>query len=213
MFVFSHLRKIACGVAAAGLAVAGLAATPQEAAARDQFFFSGSFNSWGGNSFGLGYRSGGPSGHWGARPWSHRGGVARHWHRDRFSLGFTYVAPPLYYGPRPYSYYPAPRPSYGYAPAGGIVVFSAPLRERLGARTRGVYFDAYRSALAAPVGEAIDWNDGRVAGSVTTTRDGWAGSRYCREFRQNIVIDGRTEEAYGTACRNAQDTDWEIIPD
>ena len=100
----------------------------------------------------------------------------------------------------------------GYYPAGGIVTFSPTIRDRMSVRSRGVYYDAYRSALAAPVGEPINWRDGRINGDITTTRDGWAGERYCREFRQNIVIDGRTEEAYGTACRNNADADWEIIP-
>ncbi len=227
MFASSVLGKIARAVTVSALAIAGVAAMPDRADARDRFFFSTGFNNYGGSSFGIGYSTGGHWGHrgwdrrgWGHRGWGHRGG----WRGgDHLSLGFTYVAPPMYYGPRPYSYqpygYPAPRPYarpyYGYSgyyPAGGVVVFSPYVRDRLSARTRGVYFDAYRSALAAPVGEPINWNDGRVEGDITTTRDGWAGDRYCREFRQNIVIDGRSEEAYGTACRNDADTDWEIIP-
>lgn len=214
MFASSILKKIVRGAAAAAIVAAGLAALPDSAQARDRVFFSGGFNSWGGSSFGMGYSSGG---HWGRghRGWGHRGWGHRGWRGgDHLSLGFTYVAPPMYYGPRPYAY-PA-RPYYGYsgyAPVGGVVVFSPYVRDRMSARTRGVYYDAYRSALAAPIGEPINWRDGRVEGDVTTTRDGWAGERYCREFRQNIIVDGRTEEAYGTACRNEADTDWEIIPD
>lgn len=218
MFASSIRGNIARTAALAALAVAGVITVPDRANARDSFSFSTSFNNYGGSSFGIGYSTGG---HWGHRAgWGHRGWGHRDWRGgDHLSLGFTYVAPPMYYGPRPYGY-PAPRryarPYYGYPsyyPAGGVVVFSPYVRDRLSARSRGAYFEAYRSALAAPVGEPINWNDGRVEGDITTTRDGWAGDRYCREFRQNIVIDGRTEEAYGTACRNAADTDWEIIPD
>jgi len=213
MFASSILKKIPSLVLGAALAIVGVAGLSDRAEARDRVFFSTGFNSWGGSSFGLGYSSGG---HWGPG-WGHRGWGRRGWGGDHLSLGFTYVAPPAYYGPRPYGYpsaYPA-RPYYrypGYAPVGGVVVFSPSVRDRLNTRTRGVYYDAYRSALAAPIGESINWNDGRVEGDVTTTRDGWAGDKYCREFRQNIVIDGQTEEAYGTACRNDADTDWEIIP-
>lgn len=214
MFASSTFKKITRGAAAAALVVAGLAAIPSGAEARDRVFFSGGFNSWGGSSFGMGYSTGG---HWGRGPgWGRRG-----WHGgDRLSLGFTYVAPPMYYGPRPYGYpaYPSPyaRPYYGYqgyTPVGGVVVFSPSVRDRMSTRARGAYYNAYRSALAAPIGEPINWREGRIEGDVTTTRDGWAGERYCREFRQNIIVDGRTEEAYGTACRNEADTDWEIIPD
>jgi len=213
MYASSVFGKFLRGAAAAAVIGAGVALLPAAASARDSFSFSTGFNSWGGSSFGIGYSTGG--GHWGRGGWGHRGG----WRGgDRLSLGFTYVAPPYYYGPRPYAYpaYPYPtRPAYAYPsyyPAGGVVVFSPYVRDRLSARARGVYYGAYRDALDAPIGEPIDWNDGRVRGEVTTTRDGWAGDRYCREFRQNIVIDGRNEEAYGTACRNDADTDWEIVP-
>ena len=37
-----------------------------------------------------------------------------------------------------------------------------------------------------------------------------ADDRYCREFRQTVTIAGKTEEAYGTACRQP-DGSWRII--
>ncbi len=219
MFASSTFTKIVRGAAAVAVVAAGLVALPGAADARDRFSFSTGFDSRGGSSFGFGYSTGG---HWGRGGWGNRGWGHRGWRGDHLSLGFTYVVPPAYYGPRPYdsaAYYGAApygyptRPYYsGYQQVGGIVVFPEHVRGRLSSRTRGVYYDAYRNALAAPIGEPINWSDGRVAGDVTTTRDGWAGDRYCREFRQNIVVDGRAEEAYGTACRNDADTDWEIIP-
>jgi hypothetical protein len=34
---------------------------------------------------------------------------------------------------------------------------------------------------------------------------------YCREFQKQIIIDGRTEQAYGVACRQPDGT-WKIQP-
>lgn len=66
-------------------------------------------------------------------------------------------------------------------------------------------------ATRADVGETIYWNQGNASGSVTATRDGTSTSgRYCREFQQVITIGGRTEEAYGTACRQP-DGSWEVV--
>jgi len=37
-----------------------------------------------------------------------------------------------------------------------------------------------------------------------------ADGRYCREFQQTVTIGGRTERAYGTACRQP-DGSWEVV--
>jgi len=37
-----------------------------------------------------------------------------------------------------------------------------------------------------------------------------ASGSYCREFTQTIVVGGRTEEGYGTACRQP-DGSWQIV--
>ncbi len=34
--------------------------------------------------------------------------------------------------------------------------------------------------------------------------------QYCREFQQTVTIGGKTEEAYGTACRQP-DGSWKIV--
>lgn len=66
-------------------------------------------------------------------------------------------------------------------------------------------------ATTAAIGEKIIWQDGRVSGSVTATRDGNSTTgRYCREFRHEVSIGGKKEQAYGTACRQA-DGSWEVI--
>jgi len=66
-------------------------------------------------------------------------------------------------------------------------------------------------ATTARIGEKIIWNDGRISGSVTATREGSSTTgRYCREFLQEVVIGGNKEQAYGTACRQS-DGSWEVI--
>ncbi len=67
------------------------------------------------------------------------------------------------------------------------------------------------AATTAPIGERIIWREGGASGAVTATREGVSTSgRYCREFQQEVSIGGRTEQAYGTACRKP-DGSWEVI--
>ncbi len=72
---------------------------------------------------------------------------------------------------------------------------------------------AARRAYAAPLGDRIDWNNPQSgnSGTIVTTRDGYSNTgTYCREFQQTIVVKGRTEQAYGTACKQADGT-WKIV--
>ena len=72
---------------------------------------------------------------------------------------------------------------------------------------------AFETAHDAPVGETIAWNNPESGNSGTykPVRDGYAdGGEYCREYQQTIIIDGRQEIAYGTACQNP-DGSWQII--
>lgn len=65
----------------------------------------------------------------------------------------------------------------------------------------------------APIGETIVWNnpDSGHSGTVTPVRDGSTSSGlYCREFQQTVTVGGRTETAYGTACREPDGT-WRIV--
>lgn len=72
---------------------------------------------------------------------------------------------------------------------------------------------ASHRAYAAPIGERISWNNPQSghSGVVVPVRDGYdpAGS-YCREFQQTITVGGRSEQAYGTACRQP-DGSWKIV--
>lgn len=72
---------------------------------------------------------------------------------------------------------------------------------------------AQSRAYSAPVGESISWNNPNSGnyGTYTPTRDGYSSSgRYCREYQQTIVVGGRTEKGYGTACQQP-DGSWEIV--
>ena len=72
---------------------------------------------------------------------------------------------------------------------------------------------AYSQAQSAPVGETIAWNNPNSgnSGTVTPVRDGTSSSgAYCREFQQTVTVGGKTENAYGTACRQP-DGSWKIV--
>ncbi len=72
---------------------------------------------------------------------------------------------------------------------------------------------ANNQALAAPIGETVSWNNPQSgnSGTIKATRDGYSSSgRYCREYQQTVVVGGKQQSAYGTACRQP-DGSWEIV--
>jgi len=78
-----------------------------------------------------------------------------------------------------------------------------------------VYYErAANEAYSAPVGESISWSNPESGhgGTITPTREGTNNQtgEYCREFQQTILIDGKTEKAYGTACLQS-DGSWRIV--
>lgn len=73
--------------------------------------------------------------------------------------------------------------------------------------------NAFSRANTAPVGQTITWNNPNSgnSGSVTPVREGTTASgEYCREFQQTVIIGGKSENAYGTACRQP-DGSWKIV--
>lgn len=72
---------------------------------------------------------------------------------------------------------------------------------------------AVDKAYGAPLNQQINWNnpDSGHYGSVTPIREGRqsASGNLCRQYKQTIVVDGRSETAYGTACQNA-DGSWTL---
>lgn len=66
-------------------------------------------------------------------------------------------------------------------------------------------------ATRAQVGETIVWNQAGASGRVSVLRDGYStDGRYCREFQHVVIIGGRSERAYGTACQQP-DGAWQIV--
>ncbi len=73
---------------------------------------------------------------------------------------------------------------------------------------------AEQQAHAAPIGQSIQWNNPESgnSGSVTPFRDGrdTATGAYCREYQTSVVVGGRSEQAYGTACQQP-DGSWKVV--
>ena len=66
-------------------------------------------------------------------------------------------------------------------------------------------------ATSANVGEKITWQTSDSSGYVVATKEGKdSNGLTCREFQQEITVGGKTENAYGTACLQA-DGAWKII--
>lgn len=73
--------------------------------------------------------------------------------------------------------------------------------------------EAVLKAHDAPLGEKITWKNPESGhyGTVTPTREGATESgNYCREFQESVTIGGKTEQAYGVACRQP-DGSWRIV--
>jgi len=67
------------------------------------------------------------------------------------------------------------------------------------------------SATSAAIGEKITWDSTESSGYVVTTKEGKSSEGLtCREFQQEITVGGNTEQAFGTACLQA-DGAWKII--
>jgi surface antigen len=69
---------------------------------------------------------------------------------------------------------------------------------------------AQDQAHGRPVGETVTWRNPETghSGTVTPLRENTdAEGRVCREYRGTVTIDGRDEEATGTACRQP-DGSW-----
>ncbi len=73
---------------------------------------------------------------------------------------------------------------------------------------------AERRALAAPAGCRVPWHnpDTGHRGDVTVVRHGRDSrtGEYCREYQTKVTVGGRSEDAYGLACRQP-DGSWKIV--
>lgn len=71
---------------------------------------------------------------------------------------------------------------------------------------------AQRVAMNLPIGQEAVWQNQRTGnhGVVTPVREGYdRAGRLCREYQTTIVVGGRQEQAYGTACRQPDGT-WRM---
>lgn len=65
----------------------------------------------------------------------------------------------------------------------------------------------------APTGSTKTWTnpDSGNSGTVTPTKTyKEAGGSYCREYQQTVTVGGKTQDAYGTACRQP-DGSWKVV--
>lgn len=113
-------------------------------------------------------------------------------------------------GPRHHGY----GPYHGDAEAAQWRAFAAitlRMLDVLNEQQRRAHEAAQVHATTAPIGQRIVWNDGSASGAVTALRDGTGSTgEYCREFQQEVTVGGRSERAYGTACRQP-DGAWKIV--
>ncbi|HMM13159.1 MAG: RT0821/Lpp0805 family surface protein [Parvibaculum sp.] len=65
---------------------------------------------------------------------------------------------------------------------------------------------------SAPSGQTVEWRnpDSGHYGTVVPQRAYQDQGTYCREYTQTVNIGGKTERAYGTACRQP-DGSWQIV--
>jgi surface antigen len=79
-------------------------------------------------------------------------------------------------------------------------------------RDKRMAAEAQQRALeSTPTGRPVAWTnpDTGHSGTVTPVRTFQSNRGYCREFQNTVIIDGKSENAYGTACRQP-DGSWQI---
>lgn len=149
----------------------------------------------------IGAHFGGPGYHAGYRYHPHYG-YGGGYGGPRISVGFG-VGP--YWGGywAPYYY---PYPSYRTT-----VIYRDYDNYRDYDHRQGLLASPYvQQALVADIGESVSWASGGVIGRVVTTRDGWAGEKYCREFVETLTVNESTRETTGTACQ-APGGGWQMV--
>jgi surface antigen len=96
---------------------------------------------------------------------------------------------------------------------GGILVGGL-VGNLLDERDRRLAAEAQQRALeTAPTGRPVTWRnpDNGHSGTVTPVKTYQTSSgAYCREFQTNVTVEGKSDKAYGTACRQP-DGSWKIV--
>lgn len=128
-------------------------------------------------------------------------------HRVRHHRNVVVVRPHGHFYPG-YGHYHSDDDAYRWL---AFTAITLKLLDVLNEQQQRAHEAAQVKATTAEVGETIVWNDGGAGGSVTVLRDGESTTgRYCREFQQEVTVGGKSEQAFGTACRQP-DGAWEII--
>ena len=74
------------------------------------------------------------------------------------------------------------------------------------------YRTSQRALETAQPGQSLPWNNPQTGHSGTVTAGNYSKSpsgQYCREYVHTVNIGGKSEKAYGTACRQ-QDGSWQV---
>lgn len=72
---------------------------------------------------------------------------------------------------------------------------------------------SHNALETSKTGQTSSWTnpDSGNSGTVTPQRTyQTASGEYCREYQQTVTVGGKTEQAYGTACRQP-DGSWKIV--
>ncbi|MAW13668.1 MAG: glycine zipper 2TM domain-containing protein [SAR116 cluster bacterium] len=83
-------------------------------------------------------------------------------------------------------------------------------------RSQQLAGNAVKTSHTAPIGQQISWSNpqnanGAAQGYVVPIRDGRdSAGNYCREYQNTIIVGGKKQSAYGTACRQP-DGSWKIV--
>ena len=104
----------------------------------------------------------------------------------------------------------------GGAAIAGAVIGGALLGGAAGSmldqRDRQLAAQAQQRALeTTPTGTPVAWTnpDNGHQGTVTPTRTFQSQNTFCREFQSEVIIGGKPERAFGTACR-MPDGSWQV---
>ncbi len=93
---------------------------------------------------------------------------------------------------------------------GGVV--GGHIGQQLDERDKLLMARATQTTLeSSPSGKSTTWRNPDTGHSGTVTPQGWSikGNTVCRPFTQTITVDGKSEIARGSACRNRDGT-WRI---
>ncbi|MBB4954468.1 surface antigen [Agrobacterium vitis] len=68
----------------------------------------------------------------------------------------------------------------------------------------------YRALETSPSGQKVTWRDDDAAGEVVAAAPYQVGNQNCRQYRHSVIMDGKTYQARGAACRNDDGT-WILL--